>query len=377
MKSSRQSIIFSFLMAFVVMIGILHAVTPGHLMLYHDTYRRLSYFPITLGAIYFGLKGGVWFAFVSCLSFIPHLYLFWARGPQAYYSELSEMLFYLAAGLIIGMISSRENRLREEYRHLSEQLKHSYDRLHDQTVRLLEAEKQLGESQKLSMLGQVSASLAHEIKNPLASIKGAAEILADEIDSEHPKHEFVEIMRSEIQRLNLSVEDVLSYCRGQQAPDRGGQTEAGAVISRVVQLLESRMKEDGILLSIEPGLEKASFLTEDSGMTQVLINLLLNAADAAGPGGQVSVASLEEPDGWSVTVSDSGPGIDPGDREQIFKSFVTTKKSGTGLGLAICEKIVKRLGGRIEVGQSDLGGAAFSVFLPKRETLVSDGMSDA
>ena len=126
-------------------------------------------------------------AMVSCLSFIPHLYTFWYQGLEAYYSEFSEMFFYLMAGLVIGAISGREYRLRMKYQRLSERL---------------------------------SASLAHEIKNPLASIKGAAEILADEVDPGHPKAEFVGIMTSEISRLNSSVEEVLAYCRGAAGQNR-------------------------------------------------------------------------------------------------------------------------------------------------------------
>ena len=141
MKPKTKWIVFFLLLASVAAIGLLHALTPGHLSLYHDTYRRLSYFPIAIGAVVFGLWGGVSLAVLSCLAFVPHLFLFWARGPEAYYSELSEIAFYLAAGIVIGLISSRENRLREKYKALSEKLAASYERLHEQASRLLEAEK--------------------------------------------------------------------------------------------------------------------------------------------------------------------------------------------------------------------------------------------
>ncbi|MCK5098059.1 MAG: hypothetical protein KAR45_08140, partial [Desulfobacteraceae bacterium] len=280
MKPNTKILLFFLLVAFVAVIGVLHTITPGHMILYHDTYRRLSYFPITIGAILYGLWGGVCLAVLSCLAFVPHLFMFWASGPEAYYSELSEILFYLAAGIVIGLISSRGNKLREKYKTLSEKLAGSYKRLHEQASQLVEAEKQLGQSQKLSLLGHVSASLAHEIKNPLASIKGAAEILADEVPCGHPKYEFIEIMRSEISRLNHSVEDVLKYCRGQQHHDKGRQESVEKIINRVVLLLEAGLKEKSIQVSIRSESDKNGFVTDETAMIQVLMNIIINAVDA-------------------------------------------------------------------------------------------------
>ncbi len=98
MKPKYKRIIFLCLLLMTALIGFLHYYTPGYMILYHDTYRRVSYFPITIGAILFGLPGGIVLAICSCLAFIPHLLMFWYQGPEAYYSELSEILFYLSAG---------------------------------------------------------------------------------------------------------------------------------------------------------------------------------------------------------------------------------------------------------------------------------------
>ncbi|MDD9304014.1 MAG: hypothetical protein HUK40_17375 [Desulfobacter sp.] len=244
-----KKIWFVCLLLMIAGIGAAHYVTPGHLILYHDTYRRLAYFPIVIGAILYGVKGGLAMAVLSCLSFVPHLFMFWFQGTQVYYSELSEILFYLAAGLFIGMVSSRENKLRIRYQALSEQLASSYQRLHDQAGRLVQAEKELGQENKLSMLGHVSASLAHEIKNPLAAIKGAVEILADEVNSNHPKHEFIEIMRSEVSRLNNSVDEVLAYCRGQQKTREDKMVVLSQVVDRVSQVVGPKVSEKAIDLS--------------------------------------------------------------------------------------------------------------------------------
>ncbi len=372
MKPKTKWIVFFLLLASVAAIGLLHALTPGHLALYHDTYRRLSYFPIAIGAVVFGLWGGVSLAVLSCLAFVPHLFVFWARGPEAYYSELSEIVFYLAAGIVIGLISSRENRLREKYKALSEKLAASYERLHEQASRLLEAERQLGQSQKLSMLGHVSASLAHELKNPLASIKGAAEILADELPQGHPKHEFIDIMRSEISRLNHSVEDVLNYCRGQQRESRSKLESITGIIHQVVSLLEARFEEKSIALFVQAD-PKDDFWVDETSMIQVLMNILLNAVDAVGIQGRIRVQVSRHENARLINISDDGPGINAARAEDIFQSFVTFKEGGTGLGLSISKRMIESLGGKIEVGTSNLGGALFSIVLP--EQIGSDGPS--
>ncbi len=376
MKKKTKIILFCLLLGLVVLIGILHTLTPGYMIFYHDTYRRLSYFPIAIGGILFGVWGGVVLAVASCLSFVPHLLLFFASGPEAYYSELSEIIFYLAAGLIIGLISSRMNRLSERYKKLSEQLATSYQRLHDQAARLVEAEKQLGESQKLSMLGQVSASLAHEIKNPLASIKGATEILADEVEEDHPKYEFVEIMRAEVSRLNNSVEDVLAYCRGQQASEEERQASIEKIIKRVVLLLEEQLKTKKIICQVLPESNFPSFLTQEAGMTQVLLNIIINAVDAVDKGGKIILECEKSQKGCMISVSDNGPGIDAADREKVFHSFVTQKEGGTGLGLAISLKIVKSFNGQMWIEDSNLNGAKVCLFLPHKKKLINESIAN-
>lgn len=369
MTPGIKKIIFLSMLLMVSVIGLLHYFTPGHYILFHDTFRRLAYFPISIGAILYGLPGGILMAFLACLSFVPHLLVFWYQGPEAYYSELSEILFYLAAGLVIGFISSRENRLRERYRLLSEKLSASYQRLHDQAARLVEAERQLGQARKMSLLGHLSASLAHEIKNPLASIKGVAEILADEVPETHPKHEFVDIMRTEISRLNGSVEEVLAYCRGQQGNGGGPDAAVSEIVEKVGRLLENQIREKSIRLHWEDRDGAGDVRVEEAGMIQVVMNLLLNAVDAVGENGIIRIRGTRDGEGVCLEVADNGPGIEADLLGEIFDAFVTFKDGGTGLGLSISATIVQRLGGTVTTGDSDLGGAAFTIRIPDKKGL--------
>jgi len=157
------------------------------------------------------------------------------------------------------------------------------------------------------MLGHVSASLAHEIKNPLASIKGAAEILAEEIPEDHPKYEFIEIMRSEISRLNHSVEDVLKYCRGQQYQDKSSQERVEKIINRVVLLLETKLKEKSIQVSIHLGSDNHQFFTDKTAMIQVLMNIIINAIDAVEKNGRIIIEHGKHEKGCFIRISDDGP----------------------------------------------------------------------
>jgi signal transduction histidine kinase len=360
MESKTDKIIFISLIGFVVFIGILHYLTPGYMILYHDSYRRITYFPITIGAILYGLPGGIILALLSCFSFIPHLFMFWAQGPEAYYSELSEIIFYLAAGIVIGFISSHKNRLKLK-------LSKSYKRLHKQTKQLVEAEKQLGLSQKLSLLGHVSASLAHEIKNPLASLKGVAEILGDEVPKSHPKHEFIKIMKSEISRLNNSVEDVLQYCRGQQVTKKIKPEPVADIINTVVSLVENQIRRKQIiLLNNDNNKDKPqNFMADSITMTQVLLNILLNAIDAVGKQGKITIDHKRVNKGYQIIISDNGPGIKEIIKSKLFKPFVTSKDGGTGLGLSITKKLLNSFDGDIRLDESNSSGSRFSIWLPK------------
>ena len=363
-----KKIVFAAMLVMVAAIGAGHYLTPGHLIFIHDSFRRLSYFPIVIGAILFGVRGGLFMAGVSCLSFIPHLFTFWYQGLETYYSEFSEMFFYLMAGLVIGAISSRESRLRDKYQRLSEQLSVSYKRLHEQAGQLVEAEAELGRAGKLSVLGHLSASLAHEIKNPLASIKGAAEILADEVDRSHPKYEFVEIMKAEISRLNISVEDVLAYCRGQQGKAQDEPGPMGKVIDQILQVLAPKIREKSVDVEVCAERSARAYEVPAAAMTQVVMNLLLNGVEAVAKEGKIRIAMDLRANGLDIRVEDNGPGVDEALYDEVFKSFVTFREGGTGLGLSISQKIVQRLGGLISVDRSDLGGACFFIRLPQAVT---------
>lgn len=370
-NTAMRKILFAILVLAVIGIGLLHFFTPGYMIFYHDMFRRLSYFPIVLGAIWFGVWGGLLLAVLSSIAFIPHVLIYIGEEGGTYLSELTEIILYLAAGTVTGIIAGRESLLRNRYKELSEKLEISYDKLHSETQLMLEVEEQLSAAQKLSALGQLSASLAHEIKNPLSSIKGTAEILLDEFPKDHPKREFVEILLKETTRLNNTVEEVLQFSRrGMQGKKKeDARTEPlSQVIDRVTSLLASQLRKKSIKLTVTGWQEGKAFFVAGEKLSQVFLNIILNGIDATPPKGEITIETIKHDGGYSVSVKDNGAGIPDGLKDKIFTAFYSTKEDGTGLGLSISKKIVESYGGTLTLSDVKTGGACFTVFLPEQNS---------
>jgi signal transduction histidine kinase len=364
-----RKILFSILVLVVIGIGMLHFFTPGYMIFYHDMFRRLSYFPIVLGAIWFGVWGGLFLAVMSSIAFIPHVLLYIGEGTGTYLSELTEIILYLAAGTVTGIIAGKESRLRNRYKVLSEKLEKSYDKLHSETQLLLEVEEQLSAAQKLSALGQLSASLAHEIKNPLSSIKGTAEILLDEFPKDHPKREFVEILLKETKRLNNTVEEVLGFSRrGLQGKEKKETESLSRVIDRVTSLLASQLLKKNIKLTVTGRDAGKTCFVFGEKFSQVFLNIILNGIDATPPGGEITVETMKQDNGCIISVRDNGSGIPDEHKDKIFSAFYSTKEGGTGLGLSISKKIVESYNGTLTLSDAETGGACFTVFLPEQNS---------
>lgn len=352
-------------------IGVLHGVTPGDKFLLHELYRRLNYFPVVIAGLLYGMRGGFIIGLCTAIAFIPHLSHFGQMSWFFYLSQSTEILLYMTVGLVTGFIASKEKKLREKYQELSEKLERSYKKLHQETEMLIEVEEQLRASQKLSALGEMSASLAHEIKNPLASIRGSAEIFLDEFPPDHPKREFVEILLKEAERLNNTVDEVLHFSRRPQDTDRKKPELEPLLdtITRVATLLENRLYKKRIHFKTDIDDVATEYLVDGDKMSQVLINLLLNSFEAVAEEGNISLHVKKQDEYIAIRVKDNGPGIPEKDREKIFTPFYSKREEGTGLGLAISSKIVESHGGKILLDSSPDNGAQFTVLLPmNRET---------
>lgn len=234
-------------------------------------------------------------------------------------------------------------------------------------------ENQIKRADQLSALGEMSAGIAHEIKNPLTSIRGFTQLLPMKIDDKTFQKKYVKIITSEVSRLNEIVERLLSFAR----PNTSGFQEINIVdaIKNTLSLLHFQI--DKAKVKVQTKFTEVPKVNADSQqLEQVFINLLINSIQAMPKGGTIEIVNgiilrkdLQNvfKEFISVKVSDTGKGISDKEIKKLFNPFFTTKDSGTGLGLSISNQIIQEHGGSIEVNSRLGKGTTFTVYLPTSE----------
>lgn len=260
------------------------------------------------------------------------------------------------------------NRMAADLRKDRESLVARLAELEATTRGLRSAQEQIVRTEKLASVGRLSAGVAHEIGNPLAAILGLVELLESGDLSPDESAEFVTRIRAETERIHGILRDLLDFARqGREADDDADATcDALAVANEAVALMRPQRAFRNVEIAVH-GEGELRVRCPDTRLTQVLLNLLLNASDAMDGKGRIDVRIGVEDDRIRLDVDDDGPGIDPNVSQTLFEPFVTTKEvgKGTGLGLAVCHTIVERCGGRIAAGAHGGRGARFTVELPR------------
>ncbi|HEX8990457.1 MAG TPA: ATP-binding protein [Anaerolineales bacterium] len=227
---------------------------------------------------------------------------------------------------------------------------------------VLEPEAGPGRLHELAALGELSAVLAHELRNPLSSIKGAAQILLQEWGNQKPQSEFLTIILDEVDTLTALTTEFLDFARPLY-PELAWATWNDTVVRSIESVQPLADAADiGIDFEAAPGLP--TVLIDRFQMERAIRNLLLNALDATVRCGRVLVRTQRTADGVSVCVSDPGRGVPPEQMARIFVPFFTTKLTGTGLGLPVARKIAQNHGGDVQVERNDGPGMTFSIHLP-------------
>ena len=237
------------------------------------------------------------------------------------------------------------------------------DLLESQRSREAEVSSRLRRAEHIASLGQLAAGLAHEIKNPLAGIRGVIEILRDESEDASQRDLFEQIV-TELDRINRTIHSLLSFAR--PAPPKRVPTDIRGLIEDSLHLLRPNLERQNITLEVEVAPDVDRFPLDPTHIRHVLINLVTNAADAIENGGRISVRAITSPDQKDLflSVTDDGPGIAARLHEEIFEPFYTTKFTGTGLGLAVVSSLVTRSGGVIDLMSEPGRGTTFFVLLP-------------
>jgi signal transduction histidine kinase len=269
------------------------------------------------------------------------------------------------AGLLLFGGRSRQPQLGEEevtaVALLTEQLAVTLDNSLLQAERLA-AERRALQAEKLSALGLLASSIAHEVKNPLSAIKTIATVLAEDLGPDSPHAEDLRLVLGEVDRLAATTAQLLEFARPARGP--GAPGPVSEVLGGTMRLLRHLARQRGVALemSLEDGPTAAQ--ADGQALREIVVNLLTNSIEAAGPGGRVTVACRRENGSVVVEVSDSGPGLPPEVRERLFEPFLTTKEGGTGLGLYLVGRRVRELGGEVRCDGAQRGGTSFTVRLP-------------
>ncbi len=270
--------------------------------------------------------------------------------------------------LLIG--KHRRNRLlSDEEIHavllLVEQLAVTRDNSALQAERL-DAERRAAQAEKLSMLGLLASSIAHEIKNPLSAIKTIAAVLAEDLGPASPHAEDVRLILGEIDRLAATTNQLFDFARPRSERDRPAC--AASVITGAMRMLRHLARQRNITVEWTPAPNLPAVRAGEQALREIFFNLLVNALDAAGPDGRVIVTCAADAGAVVTEVRDSGPGIPPTIRDRLFEPFLTTKAHGTGLGLYAVGRRVRELGGDIVCTSEPGRGTAFTVRLPRDTT---------
>ena len=232
-----------------------------------------------------------------------------------------------------------------------------------------ELEDRLRTSEKMALLGQLAAGLAHELRNPLSAISGAVEILGSDVKPTEDNLRLVRMATQEVERLNLLVEDFLILTMPIQKLTT--LVDLGLIISDTVESFTKTIRRGNI--EIINQVEKGMYVQADSyRLKQAVWNLLLNSVDAMPIGGLIMIKSRTEDSSAIIEISDEGKGVDENFISRIFEPFFTTKEVGTGLGLAIVQKVIEGYNGNINVISSRGNGATFVITLPRIKGVPAD-----
>lgn len=344
----------------VVVAGILsasflHFYTPPHFILWHNLFQRLYYLPIIYAGVYFGWRGGVLTSLAVAILYIPHILISWHQMPDYAANQYAEIIVFFLVGATTGILADRERKQRQELQATTEQLSKVYCELQDSF-------EQLKRADRMSAIGELAASLAHEIRNPLGAIEGAAQIVEQPQTTPDMQREFLTVIRKESRRLNRLLTDLLDFARPRQPQFQA--VDVGGVVSSVVTLAAHTAEQNGIEFRkyIPESLPVVECDSEQ--LKQVILNLTINAIQAMPNGGTITISVAEKHPDIVIAVEDQGSGIPAEKVDKIFDPFFTTKESGTGLGLSVAHQIITQHGGAITAERNPNRGMTFTVTIP-------------
>jgi len=343
------------LLAGIGIVAVLQQLTPSGAVHWLYVLQRLYYVPIVLAGLSLGWRDGLVAALLSGVAFALGTPSIWRVSNVDVLDECLEVCVFSLVGLVSGILADRRKVQEDALRKTSDELRRAHQELQQNFDSMKRAER-------LCAMGQLSAGLAHEIRNPLASIEGAAGVLQREGQTPERQREFLDIIQKECRRLNKLLSSFLDFAKPRQ-PD--------VKVVEIDRLFDSVMvlarHADGRSLDvrkeIQPGL--STLECDPEQLKQVLLNLLINAIQAMPRGGNAVLRAGQDDARVTIDVCDEGGGISDSDLDRIFDPFFTTRETGTGLGLSVAHQIVGQHGGTLTVARNSNQGTTIRISLPR------------
>jgi len=228
-------------------------------------------------------------------------------------------------------------------------------------------QEQVKQMEKMASLGELSAGLAHELKNPLAGIKASLQLTQQNSVSEEQRSKLQAVVQKDIERMDNLVKEFLAFARPEEADPR--QTSLNKVLRECLENLSQLHPE--VRFEIDPSVEHARWYWDPEQLQRILMNLLLNAEQACAdqPHPMVRIGLDKDRSGEYLFIADNGPGLDPDMEERIFHPFVTSKQNGSGLGLSIALRLADQNGSHLSLRNRPQGGTVARLYAPRKETL--------
>ncbi len=327
-----------------------------------SSYYWIMVLPVISAATSLGLLGFTLATLLACGAYLSFL-LFLSPEQFIPRDQMEVLILRLTTFPIAGFLTYE---LLEANRIATRKAQTAAEQLAEANRNLQEAQAAVRRTERLAALGQLSAGLAHEIRNPLSTIKTSAEMLLQQVDVNNPvAHEMASFISTEVDRTNALVTRFLDFARPLTL--RLEKTDLAQIIDRAVADVEKHRPPFDVTIYKNYSPDIPPILLDGQLIERVFFNLIENAAQASPPKGSVTVKTRQVERTIEIAVIDRGSGIDAKNLDSIFNPFFTTKSSGVGLGLAIVSKIVDEHGGTITVESDPGSGSVFRVFLPLRE----------
>ncbi len=339
---------------------VLGYVLIGYTNAINSPYWLVLVLPVVSAAATMSVLSTLLFSLLACGSYLSFLlFIDWTRFTL----EPADIRELIRRVIFLSMTGILANALAEALRVQSAKSKAVAEQLAEANRNLHEAEAAVRRSDRLAALGQLAAGLAHELRNPLGTMKASAEMLSRSVSTENEvAREVAGFISSEVDRTNSLVTRFLDFVRPLQL--RLARADLSQVLDRAVTLMERDSKNRGVTVYKNYSPDIPPFPLDAELMERVIYNLLMNAAQATQAGGAVTIKTRPVAGNAEISVIDRGSGIDPKLIDTIFNPFVTTKPDGIGMGLAIVSKIVDQHGGKIAVESEPGKGSVFRVYLP-------------